>query len=325
MPGIDAAYLAVDPTLPAPLSWLQRVTGVRTLVNTIVYCATLLVRLPRYDVVHIYSASYWSFLLAPAPALVIGRLLGKRVVLNYHSGEAEDHLQRWGWHAKPLLRLADSIVVPTKYLVEVFARHGLAASAIPNHIDVSKLRHRTRATVSPRYLSNRNFEKHYNVCAVIDAFAAVQASHPDAALVIAGGGPLRGALEAQVAALKLRNVRFTGPVPPDAMPALYDDADVFVNASLIDNMPLSLLEAYGSGLPVVTSDAGGIPWIAADGETARVVPAGDVGALTAGMLDVIRDPAAALTRARAAHTFVTEQFSWDAVRARWQDAYVVAR
>ena len=182
---------------------------------------------------------------------------------------------------------------------------------------------RERGKVLPKFLSNRNFESHYNVGAVLSAFAHVQQQHPAAELVVAGNGSLRASLEAQSESLGLANVTFTGPVAPAAMPALYAAADVYVNASLIDNMPLSLLEAYGSGLPVVTSDAGGIPWIAEHGRTALVVPAGDVDALANAMLDCVRHSDAAQVRARCALDFVAQRFIWSAVRDKWLRAYGV--
>ena len=321
--GVQIEYLAVDPMLPRPFHVLQRVPILRTLATSVAYAAQLFWKVPRFDVLHVFSASYLSFLIAPTPALIIGRLFGKRVLLNYHSGEADDHLTRWGWHAKPLLRLADLIVVPTEYLVEVFRRHGLEASAIANHIDLKSMVLRERGKVLPRFLSNRNFESHYNVGAVLSAFAHVQQQHPAAELVVAGNGSLRASLEAQSESLGLANVTFTGPVAPAAMPALYAAADVYVNASLIDNMPLSLLEAYGSGLPVVTSDAGGIPWIAEHGRTALVVPAGDVDALANAMLDCVRHSDSAQVRARCALDFVAQRFIWSAVRDKWLRAYGV--
>ena len=314
-------YLEVDPVLPGPLSLLQRFPVIRTLATSVSYIFTLLRRVPSADTLHIYSAAYWSFLIAPTPAILIGRLFGKRVIVNYKSGEADDHLTRWGWHAKPLLKLADEIVVPTAFLVGVFSKHGLHSTAIPNHIDVSIMTLRDRSTILPRFFANRNFERHYNVSAIIEAFAQVQEELPEAELVIAGNGPLREELWTQAQALKLRNVRFTGPVQPSEMPALYAEADVYVNASLIDNMPLSLLEAYAAELPVVTSDAGGIPWIARNGDTATVVPAGDVQALVAAMLDAVTVPDAAQARAARARQFVSETFSWDVVRSQWLSVY----
>jgi L-malate glycosyltransferase len=319
--GLDVAYQVVDPALPKPFHLLQRVPIIRTAITSVVYIAMLLVRLPHVDVVHIFSAAYWSFLLAPAPALLLGRLFGKRVLLNYHSGEADDHLARWGWHARPMMRLADQIIVPTAYLVDVFQRHGMDAIAIANHVDVARMQSRTRSSLRPIFLSNRNLELHYNVQAIVGAFAQVQRMHPDAQLIIVGDGSQRSVLESLVGSLGLRNVRFVGAVQPSTMPAHYDAADVYVNASLIDNMPLSLLEAYASRLPVITSNAGGIPWIAAEGITARVVPAGDVDALAVAMLETLADPGAAVQRAAQAYDFVTSQFAWSCVGAAWERAY----
>jgi len=318
---VEVDYLEVDPQLPAPLDTLQRVPIVRTLVTGAAYLFALLVRVRKYDTVHAFSASYWSFLLAPAPAILVAWLYGKRVLLNYHSGEADDHLTRWGWHARPLIRLADLTVVPTTYLVDVFARHGLSAIAVPNHIAVPSAPPQRRALVVPRFFSNRNFESHYNVVAVIEAFAVVQREFPLAELVVTGGGALRPSLEKRIQELGITGCSFTGPVKPEEMIALYNDADVYVNASLIDNMPLSILESYSVGLPVVTSDAGGIRWISKDGETALVVPAGNVEALATAMRDAVVHWEASLQRAAQARAFVTEMYAWPAVRTKWLHAY----
>ncbi len=321
IPSLDVEYLVVDPALPIPLNFLQRIPLVRTIVTSMAYVFTLFWRVPRYDVIHIFSASYWSFLLAPTPAILIGRLFGKHVLLNYHSGQADDHLVHWGWHAKPIMRMADTAVVPTEYLVDVFRRHGITAIAIANHIDLAAMRERVRSTIRPRFLSNRNLEALYNVGATVSAFATVQGVYPEASLVIAGDGSQRESLRAQVASLALNHVQFVGPVVPQNMAEYYDAADVYVNASLIDNMPLSILEAYASRLPVVTSDAGGIPWIASDGQTALVVPVNSSDALSAAMLNVLSHPEAARERAAAAREFVESRFVWDKVSAAWQTAY----
>src|SRR5690349_13223316 len=94
-PMFRVSFVAHNPRLPGPLRLLQRIKYVRTIVTSLVYCATLLLKVPKHDLIHVFSASYFSFLLAPTPAIFIGRLFGKKVVLNYHSGEAEDHLRSW--------------------------------------------------------------------------------------------------------------------------------------------------------------------------------------------------------------------------------------
>ena len=177
--GIDVAFLPVNPRLSGPLRLFQRIKYVRTIVTSIAYVFSLLTELRKYDVVHAFSASYTSYLLAPLPAMLIARLYGKRIVLNYRSGEAPDHLAR-SRLAVRTMRFADEIVVPSGYLVEVFARFGLQARAILNFVDLDNLDYRVRTETRPLLLSNRNLEPLYNVGCTLRAFAIVQREEPDA-------------------------------------------------------------------------------------------------------------------------------------------------
>ena len=93
-PAVDAWIVPIDPVPPAPFDRLLRIKYVRTLVTQLWYWPLLVRELRKADVVHAFSASYSSFLLAPLPAVIVARLLGKPVILNYHSGEAPDHLRR---------------------------------------------------------------------------------------------------------------------------------------------------------------------------------------------------------------------------------------
>src|SRR5438128_2977299 len=93
-PSVEMSFLPINPRLPGVLRRLQGIKYVRTIVTSLIYWALLLIRVPRSDVLHVFSASYFSFLLSPTPAILAAKLYRKKVVLNYHSGEAEDHLAR---------------------------------------------------------------------------------------------------------------------------------------------------------------------------------------------------------------------------------------
>jgi L-malate glycosyltransferase len=323
LPGIVPGFLAVNPALPGPLGALQRIKFVRTIVTSVAYVLSLLRTVPRYDVIHAFSASYWSFILAPLPAMLVGRMFGKRVVLNYHSGEAEDHLTRWRRTALPAMRLAHRIVVPSGYLVDVFARFGLPALAIHNFVDVDRFPFRERPSPRPIFLSNRNLQGLYNVGCIIRAFAAVREVLGEARLLVAGFGPERARLEALAGELGVADaVDFRGKVTPDEMAQLYDEADIYLNSPDIDNMPLSLIEASAAGLPMVTTDAGGIPWMVTPDVTGVLVPRGDHAALAAGALRIVREPgfgAGLAARARA-HCLAT--YTWEATGRGWRALYV---
>src|SRR6266542_3602424 len=146
--GWPVELIRINPAFPRGFGWVRRVSYARTALNQALYIPSLL-RLQAADIVHVFSASYWSFLLAPAPAMAVARALGKRVILNYHSGEADDHLARWGLLVHPWLRLAHEIVVPSEYLREVFARHGYRSRVVPNVVDTSDFRYRDRRPEGP--------------------------------------------------------------------------------------------------------------------------------------------------------------------------------
>ncbi len=319
-PSLDVGFLPINPRLPGGLHHLQRIKYVRTVVTSIAYVLSLLARVYKYDVVHVFSASYFSFVLAPTPAILIGKLYRRKVLLNYHSGEAADHLQRWQRSAVPTIRLVDSIVVPSEYLVRVFADFGLSATAIYNLIDTSRFRFRERSPLRPVFLSNRNLESHYGVDRVLRAFAIIQERIPHASLTVAGDGSQAGALKALAGDLKLQNTQFVGQIAPDRIADIYNAADIFLNGSEIDNQPLSILEAFSCGLPVVTTNAGGIPDIVTDGRTGMVVSRGDHVALANRAITLLENTGLAKQIVDHARQECLK-YSWEAVRDAWMSAY----
>lgn len=318
--SLDVSFLPINPRLPGFLRGLQNIKYVRTIVTSLAYIALLLWRIARYDVIHVYSASYFSFVLAPTPAILIAKLYGKKAILNYHSGEAADHLARWRRTAIPVMRLSDCIVVPSAYLVKVFADFGLPAQAIFNTVETNDFRFRERRLPRPVFLANRNLEALYNVALVLRAFCIIQQSFPEAHLTIAGEGTERARLEALTVELNLRNVEFTGRVSPAQMPALYDAADVYLNGSDIDNMPLSILEAFAAGVPVVTTNAGGIPYLVTDNETGFLVERGDAEQMARRAMRLLEESDLAERLAKAAHA-ECRKYSWGTVRDEWLELY----
>lgn len=319
--AVSIELLPVNPRLPGLLGRLQRIKYIRTIVTSVAYLVTLLRRVPGCDVVHAFSASYWSFLLAPVPALLVAGLFRKRSILNYHSGEAADHLRRFGWHVRPLARLADMIVVPSGFLVETFARHGLGAIAIPNTLPDPLPLRRPHHDPRPRFLSNRNLEPMYGVATTLHAFQRIQAAFPEAELTIVGDGSQRRALESLASSLALTRVRFLGAVSPTRMAQVYTEADFFLNASRIDNMPLSIMEAFAAGLPVVTTRAGGIPWIVRHEENGLLVECDDAEGMAAAALRLLHDHELAARLARTAREEVLSRYTWAAVEPQWVALY----
>ena len=319
-PELEVGFLPHNPRLPRILRWLQSIKYVRTVVTTLYYFMLLLWRVRKYDIIHIFSASYYSYSLSVIPALFISRLYGKKSILNYRSGEAEDHLENWRT-AVPTIRWADEIVVPSGYLVDVFARHGLRARAIHNIVELDRFSFRERQPLRPVFLTSRLLEPLYNVPCVLRAFAIIQERYPEATLTIAADGYLRAELEALARDLELRNCEFIGFVPFEKMPALYDAADIYLSATSIDNMPSSITESMACGLNVVTTDGGGaIPYIMTNEVTGLIVNRDDHEALAAGAIRLLNDNGFALKLVRNAHE-ASRKFTWPHIRNEWLKLY----
>ena len=144
---------------------------------------------------------------------------------------------------------------------------------------------------------------------LIEAFAALRAEWPQARLVIVGDGSLRPRLEAQAAALSLGDAcRFLGHRADVA--DLHDAFDLSVQSSEYEGTPNAVLEAMAMETPLVATDVGGTRELALPGAHALIVPPRDVGALRRAMADVLADPAAAQSRARAARARIEHELSF---------------
>jgi glycosyltransferase involved in cell wall biosynthesis len=318
-PDVEAWLVPVDPLLPLHLRWTSRLKYLRTVVNELVYGPDLLRQLSRADVVHVFSASYTSFLLAPLPAIAVARALGRPVVLNYRSGEGPDHLERSAF-ARAMLSRVDANVVPSRFLVEVFNRFGIKASVIPNIVDPDRFSFRERRALRPRLVSTRNFESLYNVACTLRAFQIVQARWPEATLTLVGGGREERALRALAEALRLRHVTFAGRVGPDDIAAYYHANDIFVQSPSIDNMPTSVIEAFACGLPVVSTSVGGVPAILTHDIHGLLAGVDNHQELAAHVLRLLDDPSLAERLVRAAHASA-QACTWSVVRPSWLATY----
>jgi glycosyltransferase involved in cell wall biosynthesis len=319
-PEVDAWVVPIDPLPPRGFRWTRNIKFLRTLATQICYWPLLLRELRRADVVHVFSASYTSFLLAPLPAVLVAKLLKRPVLLNYHSGEAPDHLQRSAVARRVLRRHVDAVVVPSDFLCDVMGSFGIRATVIPNSIDATQFAYRVRDPLRPRLLSTRNFEPTYNVACTLRAFARIQNRYPDASLTLVGGGSQEPALRALAGELQLRNVTFVGRVEPSQMCRYYADADFYVQTPAVDNMPLSVLEAFASGLPVVATRTGGVPTILTDGTHGLLVPDDDDAGLAEQVMRLIDQPDYARQLAAAARE-TCAAYEWSIVSRQWLSAY----
>lgn len=317
--SVGAHLIVIDPPLPSALRWVASIPGLRTLVRQPVYIRDLWQGFKDVDIAHIFSASYWSFLIAPAPAWLVARLRGKKVLIHYHSGEARDHLRR-SRSARFVLTRVDKLVVPSAYLVDVFRQFGLEAEAVPNLVDLSQFSFRERKWLQPKLVCTRGFHSYYGIDVVVRAFAEIQKIHPNARLDLIGKGPLEAQIRALVDELRLSGVHFAGVASREEIGGYYDRADIFINASRLDNMPVSILEAFAAGTVVVSTAPEGIRYLVENGQTGLLSEPGDPQALAQNVIRVLEEPELAARLAANAHE-QSKRYHWSAVRGEWLSIY----
>ena len=316
---VAARLIFIDPPFPPGLRWAEQIPILRTAVRTPLYLASLARSLRDTDIAHIFSASYWSFMVAAAPALLVARSLGKKTLIHYHSGEARDHLRRFR-SARRILNGTDQLVVPSGYLVDVFKEFGLQARAVPNVIDFSQFVFRAREPLRPHLVCTRGFHPYYCVDVVVKAFAIIQRAFPDARLDLLGAGPTEVQVRRKVQESKIAGVQFLGVASRQQIGQYYQQADIFINASRLDNMPVSILEAFASGTPVVSTAPEGMRYLVDDERTGLLSPPGNAEMLAQNVIRLLRDPDLASRLARNAY-LESQRFRWVTIRQQWLNVY----
>ncbi len=312
---LQIEFIANDPETP-----FQNVKFLRTVFTSIKFWLLLFKTISQTDIVHVFSSGTTSYIISTLPPLFVAKLFGRKTILHYHTGEAETHLKNWRLTAKPTMKLFDKIIAPSQFLVDVFARFDLSSKAIFNFVENDKFVFRERNPLRPIFLSNRNFEAHYQVADVLRAFQLIQNKFPEAQLLIAGYGSEEAKLKNLAAELNLKNATFLGRIENAEMPKLYDHADIYLNSSIVDNMPLSIIEAFSCGLPVVSTNAGGIPYICEHEQTAFMVEKNDYESLASEAVRLLSDNELAQKIIANAHRNCVK-YSWANARGEWLATY----
>jgi glycosyltransferase involved in cell wall biosynthesis len=143
------------------------------------------------------------------------------------------------------------------------------------------------------FLSIGRFSPEKGHLVLLEAFAAVSKDHPQARLVLAGDGPMRGTLETRIKALGLGDaVRITGWINSDQVKQEIRAASTLVHPSFTEGLPVVIMEAMAEARPGIATYIAGIPELVQEGKTGWLVPAGLVDELAAAMIDLARMPKA---------------------------------
>ncbi len=223
-----------------------------------------------------------------------------------------------------LSRLADGVIYCSQSVKDELDRSGdPRLRVIPNGVAFGRgpLKRELSAGAPRTLVAIGRLERVKGFDVLLTALVTVRDAIPDISVKIAGDGALRGDLERLRSELRLTKcVEFLGFV--DDIQTLLQSAEIFVMPSRWEGLPISLLEAVASGVPVVASAVGAVPEVITDRETGRLIPPGDVEALAKAIIEVLQNPDEAHERAVRAFQRAKSRYSLDATVASVERLYL---
>lgn len=274
----------------------------------------------RYRIGHVDIFSGDAFIWAEAVCWVFRRA-GKPYALTLHGGNLPVFARRWPGRVRRLLQSASVVTTPSRYLQESMKPYLPGCILVPNALTLGRYRYRERSSPRPHILWLRAFHGIYNPMLAPRVVAELAGEFPDIRMTMAGADRKDGAYRATRSLAEKLGVQdridFPGGVPKDDVPGLLDRSDIFLNTTNVDNTPVSVLEAMASGLCVVSTNVGGIPYMLDDGENALLTPPGDAGALAGAIRRLLKDAGLAGKLSRNARK-KAEELDWSETLPRWE-------
>lgn len=260
------------------------------------------------------NAFYYSLVCSQ-----ICRLFKLSYIPILHGGNLPFRIKRNKKLSDLIFRNSFVNVAPSNYLNEVFNSSGYSTVLIPNTVDVKKILFKTRKELKPKLLYVRSFSSEYNPKMAIEVLKIVKNRFSDAQLCMVG--PVKDNSLEEVKSLVEKYdlnscVEFTGSMSREEWFKKSEDYDIFINTTNIDNTPVSLIETMALGLPIVSTNVGGIPYLIDNSKDGLLVNKNDSNAMAQAIFDLLSGKYTSLTLAAREKV---EGFDWSEVKHKWMD------
>jgi glycosyltransferase involved in cell wall biosynthesis len=312
-------------TLGPQLSEFFDVTSVSDKLNKALRLADMASAILRNrssaDLVLIDTYSTQAFQFAKLAGRM-ARQFGIPYVPILHGGDLPTMLKTASKSDLDFFRKAAALVAPSPYLYNLFEPFNFKSLRfIPNNIELDNYPFKLRKTVGPKLLWVRSFHAIYNPEMAIDVLKMLLPKFPEASLCMVGpdkDGTMERIKKLASDSEMADKVTFTGRLEKKDWLELSSGYDIFINTTNIDNTPISLMEAMALGLPLVSTNAGGIPFLVEDGATGLLSAVGDAKAMMANIERLCTEPALAEQLSLNGRVFA-EKLGWSEVKQQWID------
>lgn len=248
----------------------------------------------------------------------IAGFLGLPIVLVLRGGDMPNFAKSHRSWVRGVLSRTCHLIAPSSYMEEAFRSEGFLPVVIPNVIDLKHYQFRERSHIQPRLLWMRTFHPAYNPELAIKVLKAIKKNFPTATLVMAGAHNEHQKFVRNLATLEGlgSSVQFPGFLSLEEKLKVASGCDIFIHTNRIDNMPVSILEACGLGLPCVCTNVGGIPHLIQNNVNGIIVQENNVEAMQSAIERLLIDARLTQDISRNARQ-LAEKSDWTKVHPQW--------
>ena len=268
-----------------------------------------------YVLIDTYSTiNFWyAFIISQ-----LCRLLSVKYITKLHGGNLPNRIKKSRNFCDMIFQNAHINVAPSNYLFKAFENNGYDKLIyIPNTIELQNYSFKKRESVTPKLLWVRSFAKIYNPTMAVKVLFGLKNEFPQAMLCMVGPVKDESYQETVQLIKELEiDVVFTEKLSKAEWAELSKQYDIFINTTHFDNTPVSVIEAMALGLPVVSTNVGGIPFLLKHQDNALLVPDNDVEKMINEIKKLLNNPKLANQVSENARIFVGD-FDWEVVKKQW--------
>ncbi len=273
-----------------------------------------------YILIDTYSTkNFWyAFIIS-----LICRALKIKYIPYLHGGNLPNRISKSKNFADMVFKNAYVNIAPSYYLFEVFKNHGYTnLKYIPNTIELEMYEEVPKEYKTPKLLWVRSFSQIYNPMMAIKVFIRVRRLFPDAEICMVGPRKDDSYFKTKHFAKKNNvNVLMTGKLSKEDWIKLSKKYNIFINTTHFDNTPISIIEAMALGIPVVSTNVGGIPYLLKHNSNALLVSDNDAEDMANQINRIIKEPDLANTLSVNGKNTVKD-FDWEIVKKQWMELLI---
>lgn len=250
----------------------------------------------------------------------LSRLFNLKYIPILHGGNLPQRLKKSPLFSEMIFKYAYINVAPSRYLLEAFQNLKYKTILIPNALDLKLYPFKERNIVQPKLFWVRAFDEIYNPLLAVKILHLLKKEYPNAILCMVGGVK-DDSFDEVKEYIKKNNlndsVELAGYMNKEDWIKKSEEFDIFINTTNFDNTPVSVIEAMALGLPIISTNVGGLPFLIENNKTGILVELNNSEAFVENIIDLISNSEKAQNLAKSARTEV-EKFDWNAVSNLWK-------